>query len=69
MTDTTQAKIIAAFQDLFRVWEGTNCSEVNATDVIEDACRTIGHQVYGLEGGKPLNEFVRRCKKQKGTVS
>lgn len=51
-------KLERAFQDLFRVWD--RCSVRDATNIVEDCCRTIGHQVFGYTGAA-LDEFERRC--------
>lgn len=48
-----------AFQDLFRVWEGSSVED--AADVISDACRTIAYQLYGYTGDE-LNAFERKCR-------
>lgn len=56
-SDSTQRKLELVFQDLFKIWWDTP----QADEVLQDACRTIGNKLYGMDS-TALDAFERRCR-------
>ena len=58
-----ETRVQGAFRDLFRVWLDTP----NADEILADAARTIGNQVFGIEAADgALNRFEKMCREEIG---